>query len=87
MKEENSENEVNIENASTIPIPKESRILLNKRLITEDPLKPYKRIKKNKTIVTLILIIVFIVAVTYVIYKFGIIKWMIIYQKLLETIN
>lgn len=65
--------EVNIEDTNIIPIPEESRRILNKKLITEDPLKPYKKIKNGKIILFVILFIVVVITITAVIYKSGLI--------------
>ena len=66
--------EVNIEDTNIIPIPEESRTILNKKLITEDPLKPYKKVKSGKIIMFVLLFMVVVVAITVVIYKIGLIK-------------
>jgi len=65
--------DVNIEDTNIIPIPEESRRILNKKLITEDPLKPYKKIKNGKIILFVILFIVVVITITAVIYKSGLI--------------
>ena len=60
---------VNIEDTNIIPIPEESRRILNKKLIYEDPLKPYKKIKNGKIILYVLMFVIIIVAITAVIYK------------------
>ena len=69
--------DVNIEDTNIIPIPEESRRILNKKLIYEDPLKPNKKIKNGKIILYVLLFITIIVAITVVIYKLVLMKWMI----------
>lgn len=66
--------DVNIENTNIIPIPEESRRILNKKLIQEDPLIPYKKIRNIKIILLIILFIILVALITTVIYKMGIIK-------------
>lgn len=66
--------DVNIEDTNIIPIPVESRKILNKKLITEDPLTPYKKIKSGKIILFILLFMIIVVAITVVIYKFGLIQ-------------
>ena len=65
--------DVNIENTNIIPIPNESRKILNKKLIKEDPLTPYKKNSKGKIIIFVILFIFLIAGITAVIYKLGLI--------------
>ena len=65
--------DVNIENTNIIPVPEESRKILNKKLIKEDPLTPYKKISTGKIILLVILFMVIVVSITVVIYKMGII--------------
>ena len=71
----NNEKEVNIENTDIIPVPEESRVVLNKKLIKEDPLKPYKKLTKTNCILLIFLFIILVVSITAVIYKFVIAKW------------
>lgn len=66
--------DVNIENTNIIPIPEESRRILNKKLIQEDPLIPYKKTRNIKIILLVIGFIILVAAITTVIYKMGIIK-------------
>lgn len=66
--------DVNIENTNIIPIPEESRKILNKKLIKEDPLTPYKKNSNAKTILLVLLFILLIVGITTVIYKTGLIS-------------
>lgn len=66
--------EVNIEDTNIIPVPEETRITLNKKLITEDPLTPYKKLNKKNIIIFVILFMIIVVAITAVIYKAVIIK-------------
>ena len=73
MKEENIEREANHENTNINEKP-ENRILLNKKLVKEDPLNPYKRIKSSNPLVLILLFIVLATAITFVIYKFVILK-------------
>lgn len=65
--------EVNIENTNIIPIPEESRKLLNKKLIIEDPLKPYKK-KHGTKIFLILLLMITVIIITIVIYKAVLIK-------------
>ena len=61
--------EVNIEDTNIIPIPTESRKILNKKLVVEDPLKLKKKRKIGKTILFLLFFMIIIIAITVVIYK------------------
>lgn len=61
--------DVNIENTNIIPVPEESRKILNKKLIKEDPLIPYKKINSAKIIGLVLLFIIIIASITTVIYK------------------
>lgn len=61
--------DVNIEDTNIIPIPVESRKILNKKLIIEDPLEPYKKKKGGKIITSILLFMIIVVAITAVIYK------------------
>lgn len=70
----NDERVVNIENTDIIPIPEESRKILNKKLIKEDPLTPYKKLTKGNYILLVLFFMILIVGITCVIYKFIIIK-------------
>lgn len=65
--------DVNIENTNIIPVPEETR-KLNKKLIKEDPLTPYKKSGENKIIAFVILFIFIVAFITAVIYKFVIAK-------------
>ena len=67
--------DVNIENTNIIPIPEESRRILNQKLIQEDPLIPYKKTRNIKIILLVIGFIILVASITTVIYKMGIIKW------------
>ena len=58
-----------IENTNIIPVPEESRKILNKKLIKEDPLTPYKNNSNGKIILIILLFIIFIAVITAVIYK------------------
>jgi len=66
--------DVNIENTNIIPIPEESRRILNQKLIQEDPLIPYKKTRNIKIILLVIGFIILVASITTVIYKMGIIK-------------
>ena len=69
MEEKDTVYDVNIENTNIIPIPEESRKILNKKLIKEDPLTPYKKINNGKIILLVLLFMIFVVGITVVIYK------------------
>ena len=66
--------DVNIEDTNIIPVPEESRIILNKKLIKEDPLTPYKKISNKNIFIFVILFMIIVVSITAVIYKLVIIK-------------
>lgn len=70
----NNEKEVSIDNTNIVPIPEESKKILNKKLIKEDPLKPYKKITKTKYIILILLLIILVALITTVIYKYVILK-------------
>ena len=72
MEEKETIYDVNIENTNIIPVPEESRKILNKKLIKEDPLMPYKKISNGKIIGIVLLFMLVVVAITVVIYKLGI---------------
>ena len=65
--------DVNIENTNIIPVPEETRTL-NKKLIKEDPLTPYKKLKNKNIIIFVILFMIIVIAITAVIYKSVIMK-------------
>ena len=67
--------DVNIENTNIIPIPEESRKVLNKKLIKEDPLTPYQKINKKNIIAFVIMFMLITITITVVIYKLVIEKW------------
>ena len=69
MKQDETVYDVQIENTNIIPVPKESRIELNKKLIKEDPLTPYKKISNKNIIIEIILFMIIVVIITAVIYK------------------
>ena len=69
MEEKEIIHDVNIEDTNIIPIPVESRKILNKKLIKEDPLTPYKKIKSGNIILYVLLFMVLVVLITAVIYK------------------
>lgn len=74
MEEQEKIYDVNIENTNIIPIPEESRKILNKKLIKEDPLTPYKKTSNGKIILFVLLFIILVISVTVVIYKMVLIK-------------
>jgi len=59
---------VNIEDTNIIPVPEETRKILNKKLIKEDPLTPYKKINSGKIIGLILLLMVIVISITTVIY-------------------
>lgn len=61
--------DVNIEDTSIIPVPEETRKILNKKLIKEDPLVPYKTKNTGKIILFTLLFIIIVVIITSVIYQ------------------
>ena len=70
----NNDKEVNIENTNIIPVPEESKVILNKKLVKEDPLTPYKKLTKTKCIVFVLLFILLAGIITAIIYKYVIAK-------------
>ena len=74
MKNDEKVYDVNIENTNIIPVPEESRRTLNKKLIKEDPLTPYKKLNNKKIIIMVLLFMIVVIAITTVIYKLGITK-------------
>lgn len=61
--------DVNIEDTNIIPVPTETRKILNKKLIKEDPLKPYKKINNLKIILLVFLFVIVVFIITSIIYK------------------
>ena len=68
MNKEEKIYDINIEDTNIIPIPEESRKLLNKKLIKEDPLTPYKKQSRN-IILFVLLFMIIIISITVVTYK------------------
>lgn len=68
MNNEDKIYDVNIENTNIIPIPEESRKILNKKLIKEDPLTPYKKMNSGKIIGLILLLMIIVITITAVIY-------------------
>ena len=62
----NNDKEVNIENTNIIPVPEESKVILNKKLVKEDPL--------TKCIIFVLLFILLAGIITAIIYKYVIAK-------------
>ncbi len=48
----------------------EEKIKLNKKLVTEDPLKPYKRTNKFPKFVLFLLILLILLGLAFIIYKY-----------------
>lgn len=68
MNNEEKVYDVNIENTNIIPVPEETRKVLNKKLIKEDPLTPYKKINSGKIIGSILLLMIVVISITVVIY-------------------
>lgn len=66
--------DVNIENTNIIPVPEETRVILNKKLIKEDPLTPYKKLNSKNIIIGVLLFMIITIAITVVIYKLVIVQ-------------
>ena len=59
--------DINIEDTNIIPVPVESRKILNNKLIKEDPLTPYKKSKSGKIILFILLFMIIVVAIGFII--------------------